>query len=151
MQKQEINSRPTKAVWNVGPWVQINTSKVSHIRSEASKSEINGQLFEGKGNRCAQVSPRQLGLWKPVLAQVWWLLLPYVLSRHGMQEEERDCESEKTGPFSHPCLICLQVHRANPQVEKYIADGTFQKETASCSKAFRNIRKRQPMSFWSQS
>lgn len=93
------------------------------------------------------MSPRQLGLWKQVLAQVRWLLLPYVLSRHGMQEEERDCESEKTGPFSHPCLICLQVHRANPQVEKYIADGTFQKETASCSKAFRNIRKRQPMSF----
>ena len=61
--------------------------KVSPMRCEALKSEINGQLFKGKGNRCAQVSPRQLGLGKQVLMQVQWLLRPYVLGRPGVQKE----------------------------------------------------------------
>lgn len=62
IQKQKIKCRPTAAIWNVGTWGQINTLKVSPIRFEALKSEINSQLFKEKGNRCAQVSPEQLGL-----------------------------------------------------------------------------------------
>lgn len=60
--KQKIKSRPTKAMWNVDTWGQLNTLEVSPVRFEALKGKINGQLFKGKGNRCVQVSPRQMGL-----------------------------------------------------------------------------------------